>query len=83
MKRGIKYSVIFHAILLGSIVSVEKLGETVACKDWHQFTPKQNSAHQHKDLEAVYTEISQNLKNTETAYSIGVTGLKVYLHWFL
>ena len=33
MKRGIKYSVTFHSVLLGSIVNGEKLGETVACKD--------------------------------------------------
>lgn len=62
MKRGIKYSMTFHSVLLGSVVIGEKLGETVGCKNWYQFTPKQNSAHQHKDLEAVYTEISQNIK---------------------
>lgn len=47
----------FHSVLR-FVVGGEELGETVACKDGYQFTPKQNSAHQHKVLEAIYTEIS-------------------------
>lgn len=76
MKRGMKYSVTFHSFLLGSIVNGEKLGETVACKDWYQFTPKQNSAPQHKDLEAVYTEISQNIKTQKPPPALASLGRK-------
>lgn len=47
------------------IASVEQLRETVACKDWHQFTPKQNCP-QAQDLEAVYTRVTQNTRAQKT-----------------
>lgn len=51
--------------LLTFITSVEQLRETVACKDWHQFIPKQNCPRA-QDLEAVYTRIAQNTRAQKT-----------------
>lgn len=47
------------------VTSVEQLREKVACKDWHQFTPKQNCP-QAQDLEAVYTRVAQNTRAQKT-----------------
>lgn len=64
------------SVILSFVVSREELGEIVACKNWYQFTPKQNSAHQHKELEAIYTKISQNVKAQTPASALASIGRK-------
>lgn len=45
-----------------SLISEEELEETFAYKDWYQLTSKQNFVYQSKELEGIYTKISQNIK---------------------
>lgn len=56
------------SVILSFVVSGEELGET-ACKDWYQFTPKQNSVH---PAQGIGSNIHKNLtkcKSTQTLSS--------------